>query len=231
MIKDSIINNTAYGFDIESCNNLTVKNVKSLNNFYGFIYGVTSNLNIYDSAVSGSSTIDIYGDTGSASFINTTYNTRTLLNGAELFRKWWLGGQVQVSGLPLIMHVQIKDQLGNIVYEDNTDDFNLLFTQYREFNNGTTYTENQTPHNVTLTRDGYYPPTYTIDLNTNIFRIFDLSPRGQGTEPMLESIGQGIGSLLRNMSGATVILIILLAVGSMVGFIITSLGKKIGGKV
>jgi len=47
----------------------------------------------------------------------------------------------------------------------------------------------------------------------------------------LSDVGQGVGNLLLNMSSPIAIFIILIALGSMVGYMIASIGKRIGGKI
>jgi len=50
-------------------------------------------------------------------------------------------------------------------------------------------------------------------------------------ETTLTDIGQGIGSLFTGMGAPLAVFIVLLAVGTGIGYILTSIGRRVGAKV
>jgi hypothetical protein len=84
----------------------------------------------------------------------------------------------------------------------------------------TSTTTTTTTTTIPITTTIPLPPTTTI--STSI---------PTGLNYTLTDIGQGVGNLLLGISPPLAIFIILLAVGSMVGFILSSLGKKSGEEI
>jgi len=107
-------------------------------------------------------------------------------------------------------------------------DFWELFTECEDDNtvNNTYY------YNDTLDCGYYYINLNTTDCESNYVCFNGFCVKGKGAyEEVLEDIGGGIGGLMSGMGTPLVIFIILMALGSAVGYIFTSFGKGVGGKV
>ena len=72
---------------------------------------------------------------------------------------------------------------------------------------------------------------YYLSGNEIIAEYNSYFPHYHPLNDTLSDVGQGVGNLLLNMSPPLTILIIILAVVSMVGFIISSVGRRIGEKI
>jgi hypothetical protein len=90
--------------------------------------------------------------------------------------------------------------------------------------NSTSYTMEVNPQETVNFSKVTYPEfTYWMELEVPV-------PAGRVNDT-LSDVGQGVGNLLLNMSSPMAIFIILLSITAMIGFVIASVGKGIGGKV
>jgi hypothetical protein len=180
ILRNNIVYNTIYAFDLEYGNNSILINNTAYNDD-GFCRitrtGVIICLN--DSVYYPSGILFYYS--------NNNYLEKNDISGYNGYWDMWIENSYNNTGCGNIYDVGNVTLLGGVIPSDN---------------------------NISTLSCHPTPPT----------------PSGNVNET-LSDVGQGVGNLLLNMASPLAIFIILLAIGSMVGFFIASIGKGIGGKV
>jgi hypothetical protein len=236
-IDDVNINGTVYGLYLSHSNTSgSVNRLKASNNFYGALIQYDSNADVFDSTFSDNLYYDLYLWDANVNATNITLDDGKILldNNSTLFKKWWIKSNILFNSLPIQANVSIKDIFNNTPFENYTNFINYDLIQYKVWDDGlgNTSQESYSSYNITVSKPSYGLITLSLDLTDNYLNNFILSFIRRGTfSETGQDIGEGVGNLLLNMSSPMAIFIILLAITSMVGFVIASFGKGIGGKI